>query len=176
MDDTSNSFWPQSMLLHTAEATGLHGHGFCALCLWQHGCKHSGPIKITWRANRSRRQSSHQLVWGSGWKLRGTARNSSYILARLHNWLAPVALENTKTVGGGSQWVKDQQIVSASVVTMTFRVKLKFTLQTGGFCSETVQGVRPLTLSVQKQVEGDFFHRFFAFPEASRLSRLQCRE
>lgn len=80
-----------------------------------------------------------------------------------------MALENTKTVGGGSQWVKDQQIVGASVVIMT----LKLTLQTGGFRSgKTVQSVRPLTLSVQKQVEGGFFHRFFAFPEASRLSRL----
>lgn len=36
-----------------------------------------------------------------------------------------------------------------------------------------LQGVRPLTLCVQKQVEGGFFHRyFFAFPEASQLSRL----
>lgn len=135
-DDTFNNFCPESMLFHTAEATDLHGHGFCALCLWQHGCKYSGPMKITWRANRSRRQSSPQLVWGSWWKLRGTARNSSYILARLHNKLARVALENAKTVAGGSQWVKEQQIVGASVVVMTLRVKLKFTLQTGGFCSE----------------------------------------
>lgn len=47
-----------------------------------------------------------------------------------------MALENTKTVAGGSEWVKDQQIVGASVVVMTLRVKLRFTLQTGGFCSE----------------------------------------